>query len=153
VQIWSERYEGDLADLLAFQETIARRVAEELRVELTTHSHRGTAPAAAIGHYLSGRQRLRAYDAADALAAVSCLERCLALAPDFAPALAAHALACLRAWYNVIDGGDRDWEAATRASVERAVARAPELAETHLAAGIHATNYADYRAAACSLEK
>jgi serine/threonine-protein kinase len=152
VQIWSERYEGDLADLLAFQETVARRVAEALRVELTTLAHRGDAPAEAIEQYDCGRRKLRAYDAADSLAAVACLDRCLELAPDFAPALAAHALASLRAWYYVIDDVDKDWEAAARASTDRAVTRAPELAETHLAAGIRATNYADYRAAVCSLE-
>jgi serine/threonine-protein kinase len=153
VQLWSERYEGDLGDFLTFQDNIARRVAEALRVELTTLSHSSVAPAAAIEHYLAGRHRLRGYVPADALEAVASLERSLELAPDFVPALPAHAIACLRAWFYDLERSKRDWEADARASVDRALARAPEHAETHLAAGIRATNAGDYRAAACSLER
>ncbi len=153
VQLWSERYDGALAEIFALEETIAHRVAEALRVEITTQSHRGTAPVAAIEHYLAARHRLRADDIGDALAAVTALESCLELAPDFAPARAAHAIACLRAWYVDFESGTKDWGAVAGASVERALARAPELAETHLAAGIHATNQGDYRTAARSLER
>src|SRR5262249_32469218 len=61
------------------------------------------------------------------------------------------ALACVRAWFYVVEGG-RGWEEEARASTERALSRAPEIAETHLAAGIRVANYADYRAAVRSLE-
>jgi serine/threonine-protein kinase len=44
-----------------------------------------------------------------------------------------------------------NWEAAARASVDRALAKAPDLAETHLAAAIHATAGGDYKSAARSL--
>jgi serine/threonine-protein kinase len=148
VQIWTERYDGDLGDLIVLQESIAHRVAEELRLELTTQHHRAGAPAAAIEHYLAGRQRMRAFDHEGASSAVASLDACLALAPDFAPALAAHAIASLRSSFFDLSGGVTDWEGVARASVARALARAPELAESHLAAGILATHGGLYHAAA-----
>jgi serine/threonine-protein kinase len=154
VQVWTERYDADLCDVLEVQERIAHRVAEELRLELATLAHRGAAPARAIELYLASRHRLRAFDAPDAVAAVRALEECVALAPDFAPALAAHAIATLRCWYFDIEGGSSaDWESAARASVARALDRAAELSETHLAAGILATQAGDYRTAARSIER
>lgn len=148
VQIWSERYDTDLGDLFAVQEGIAQRVAEELRVELTVISHRTAVPAEAIEMYLSSRHRLRAFDFAGAAVAVKNLERSLELAPDFPPALAAHAIACLRCWFFDVDSGPTDWGAASRASVARALARAADLAETHLASAILATQGGDYRTGA-----
>ncbi len=150
MQIWTERYDGDLGDLLALQETIARRVAEELRLELSTLVHRGAAPAAAIELYLEGRHRLRAFDGREAVAAAETLDRCVALAPDFVPALPAHAIACLRRWFF---DTQQDWETSARAAVAVALARAPELAEAHLAAGILATHEGNYRAAALAIER
>jgi serine/threonine-protein kinase len=79
---------------------------------------------------------------------VASLDACLALAPDFAPALAAHAIASLRSSFFDLSGGVTDWEGVARASVARALARAPELAESHLAAGILATHGGLYHAAA-----
>jgi len=152
VQLWSERYDGDLGDLLTLQETIAHRVAEELRLELTTLSHRGAAPAAAIELYLDGRHRVRAFEYEGAAAAAQSLEQALALAPDFAPALAAHAIACLRAWFFDTESGV-DWEAAAQRAVARALERAEALAETHLAAGILATHGGEYRAAARAIDR
>jgi serine/threonine-protein kinase len=150
--MWTDRHDSDLGDLIALQESIAYRVAEELRVELTTLSHRGAAPAAAIEHYLSGRQRMRAFDFDGAAAAVESLDRARALAPDFAPALAAHAIASLRAWF-FDTGHATDWESAARGSVARAAERAGDLAETHLAIGICATHSGDYPAAARAIQK
>jgi TolB-like protein len=151
VQLWSERYEGDLGDVLSLQESIARRVAEELRVELCTLTHRGAAPAAAIERYLAGRHALRAFDYQGATSAAAALAGCLELAPDFAPGLAAHAIACLRSWFYDLGEHGPDWEAAARASVALALSKAPDLAETHLASAILATHCGDYRVAARAL--
>ncbi|MFT3766850.1 MAG: protein kinase [Minicystis sp.] len=153
VQIWTDRFDRDLGDLIALQESIANRVAEELRLELTTLSHRGVAPAAAIEHYLAGRHQMRAFDFEGATSAIASLDRCLALAPDFAPALAAHAIASLRCSFYDMTGGATDWEAIARRSVARALASAPELAETHLAAGILATHGGSYQAAARAIHQ
>jgi serine/threonine protein kinase/tetratricopeptide (TPR) repeat protein len=151
-QLWSDHHEGSLEDLFAFQEAIAQQVAEELRVEITAITHRGDAPAVAIEHYLSARRRLRNFDFAGATTAVEGFAQCISLAPAFAPAFAAHAVASVRAWY--FEPGKHegpDWEQEAAASVARALERAPELAETHLAAGIHATQYGDYPAAVRAL--
>jgi eukaryotic-like serine/threonine-protein kinase len=147
-QLWSDHREGTLGDLFAFQEAITRRVAEELRVEITTLTHRGDAPAPAIEHYLAARQKLRCLDYISITAAALGFERCIELAPRFTPAFAGHAIACLRGWFF---GHDRarslSWEQAAAASVARARTRAPDLAETHVAEGMRATQYGEYAAA------
>jgi eukaryotic-like serine/threonine-protein kinase len=153
-QLWSERHEGTLEDLFEFQDAIARRVAEELRVEITTITHRGDAPAIAIEHYLNARRRLYDFDYPSAVDAIAGFERCIELAPGFTPALAGHAIASLRAWN--FDAGSPDapdWEQQATASVARAIEHAPELAETHLAAGMRAAQYGDYRAAVRALNQ
>src|SRR5262249_29250681 len=61
---------------------------------------------------------------------------------------AGHAMACVGAWF--FAGGDNppaDWEHTAAESVSRAVDRAPNLAETHVAAGAHATQHSDYASA------
>ncbi|MFO0588219.1 MAG: protein kinase [Polyangiaceae bacterium] len=151
VQLWSERYEGDLGDLLGLQETIARRVAEELRVELTTLVHRASVPAAAIELYLQGRHKLRAFDGQEAVTGAAVLDQCVAIAPDFAPALAARAIARIRRWFFDVEGGD--WEASARKAVAEAIERGLDIAEAHLAAGILATQDGHYREAARSIER
>jgi TolB-like protein len=153
-QLWSEHHEGTLGDLFAFQEAIARKVAEELRVEITTLIHRGDAPAEAIEHYLAARKKLRSLDYLTITAAAAGFERCIELAPSFTPAVAGHAVACLRCWFF---GNDRarsvSWEQAAAASAARARRCAPELAETHLAEGIRASQYGEYPAALRSLHR
>lgn len=151
-QLWSDHHEGSLGDLFAFQEAVTRRVAEELRVEITTLTHRGDAPAPAIEHYLAARQKLRSLDHITITAAATGFERCIELAPGFTPAFAGHAIACLRGWFF---GHDRarslSWEQAAAASVARARTSAPELAETHVAEGMRATQYGEYAAAVRAL--
>jgi eukaryotic-like serine/threonine-protein kinase len=115
--------------------------------------HRTQVPAEAIEMYLSSRHRLRAFDFDGAATAVKYLERSLELAPDFLPAIAAHAIACLRCWFFDVHSGPKDWGAASRGSVARALERASDLAETHLAAGILSTQGGDYRSAARSIER
>lgn len=154
VQIWCESDEGGLSDAFAFQESIARKVAEALRVELTTRLHGETAPAEVIERYLTARRELRNVEARSAQRAAELLEGAIALAPDFTPAMAAHAMACARAWFFRLDTtGGRDWEAEARASAARALERAPELPESHLAAGMIATQRGDYAAAAAALAR
>lgn len=154
VQIWCESHEGGLSDAFTFQESIARKVAEALRVELTTRLHGETAPAEVIERYLTARRELRNVEARSAQRAAELLEGALTLAPDFTPAMAAHAMACARAWFFRLDTtGGHDWEAEARASAERALERAPELPESHLAAGMIATQRGDYAAAAIALAR
>ncbi|HJK95219.1 MAG TPA: protein kinase [Polyangiaceae bacterium LLY-WYZ-15_(1-7)] len=152
-QLWSERFDGQLGDVFELQDKVGRRVAEALRVGLTTESHRGSAPGEAVEAYLKARGRLAEMQFRGAGGAVALLEDALDAAPEFQPAMSAHAMACLRAWFipGLEDG--RDWEAAARASVRRAVTRAGALAESHLAAAMLAGQDGDFRQAAEALER
>jgi eukaryotic-like serine/threonine-protein kinase len=124
VQLWSDHYEGTLGDLFAFQGAIARRVAEELRVELTTLALGEGEPAEAIEQYLAARRELNARGRPSFVEAVACFERCIELSPGFAPAIAGHAMTCLRCWF-LQSGQDEDatadWEQAASVSVARAL--------------------------------
>ncbi len=151
VQLWSDTHEGELCDIFRFQELIAKRVAEELRVELTARAQQGDAPSEAIELYMTARRSLRAFDYESARAAVASLTRTVELAPSFAPALAAHAVACLRCWFFGVGNLDKNWGKEAGESVRRALLRAPDLAETHLASGVGATHKGDYTSAVRSL--
>ncbi len=153
-QLWSDCHEGPIGDLFTFQEAIARRIAEELRVEITTITHKGDAPPEAIEQYLSARRLMRRFDHSAALAAMAGFERCSDLAPGFLPALAGHAIASLRAWFfDASEVPEVNWPEKCQASVDRALSRAPEIAETHLAAGMLATHRGAYVAAARALQR
>lgn len=157
-QLWSDRYETARSDAFSLQESTAQRIAEQLRIEVNARTRLNGAPSAAIGIYLDARRRLHAaghmMSYPSAAFAMTNMERCLALAPDFAPALAAHAIASLRCWYlQLSEKPERDWPATVSASVTRALDEAPDLAESHLAAGMYATQVCDFRAASVSLSR
>jgi eukaryotic-like serine/threonine-protein kinase len=152
VQRWSERFEGRFEDVFALQESMGRRVAESLRLELDAAVHRRTAPQEAIELYLKARRLLRADVMARASEAVEMLDRCLELAPDFKPALSAHATACLRAIWQVSVGVPMTVPDVA-ASVARALEQAPDLAETHLVLGMDAVQRGAYQEAARALAR
>ncbi len=151
VQRWSDRFDGRFEDVFELQESMGRRVAEALRLELDAAAHRHTAPQEAIELYLRARRLLRADVMARASDALEMLERCLELAPNFEPALPAHAVASLRVLWQVSEAEVSLPDAA--ASVSRAAEAAPELAETHYAIGMHAVQSGAYRDAARALAK
>ncbi|MBA3550274.1 MAG: protein kinase, partial [Nannocystis sp.] len=156
-QLWSERFESGLEDLFELQDRISKRIAEALRVELSTSAHAIDAPAEAISSYLRGRRKLLAFQVIGPDGAMELLEQSIELAPMLQPAIACHAIACLRAWFmpsNFIEDEDRrDWGQASRESVARALAEAPELAETHLARAMLAVQLGEWREAVKALNK
>ncbi|MEM9462168.1 MAG: hypothetical protein AAGF11_48890 [Myxococcota bacterium] len=151
-QRWSEHYDGSLEDVFALQESLGRRVAEALRIELTAAAHRRTAPHEVIEHYLRARRLVHRLTAAASEEAIVLLDRALEGAPEFGPAVAAHAIAAVRAWWG-FDGPTEDRDNAERArrSVLRARKRAPNLAETHLATAMWEVQSGGYVAAARAL--
>jgi serine/threonine-protein kinase len=151
-QLWSERYDGALEDVFDLQDKMGRRIAEALRLKLEDIAHRGEAPAEVIEAYLRARQLARTWEWTGPQGAIAHYERCLAIAPAFKPALAGYAIACLRAWFRpAFDPEEPDWEALSAAAVAAAIAGASELAETQLAAAIHAVQYGRYGEAADAL--
>jgi serine/threonine protein kinase/tetratricopeptide (TPR) repeat protein len=153
-QLWSERYDGALEDVFELQDKMGRRIAEALRLKLEDIAHRGEAPAEVIEAYLRARQLARSWEWIGPQGAIAHYERCLAIAPGFKPALAGYAIGCLRAWFRPIFNADEpDWEARSRDAVAAALTGASELAETQLAAAIHAVQYGRYGEAADALRQ
>jgi serine/threonine-protein kinase len=153
VQRWSDRYDGAFQDVFALQETVGRRVAEALRLEVDAASHRHTAPQEAITLYLRARRLLRADFMVRAEEAVELLERCLELAPGFAPALPAYAIASIRAWWEINNLRVGDPGKRARAAVAAARAEAPELPDTHLASAMLAQQEGAFRDTAHALAR
>ncbi|MFO7566771.1 MAG: protein kinase [Enhygromyxa sp.] len=153
-QLWSERYDGALEDVFELQDKMGKRIAEALRLELEDIAHRGEAPVEAIEAYLRARQLARSWEWKGPSGAIAQYQRCIELAPHFKPALAGYAIACLRAWFMPAwDASEPDWGQRARAAVDAALDGAPELAETHLAAAIHAVQHGEYKQAAESLRQ
>jgi serine/threonine protein kinase/tetratricopeptide (TPR) repeat protein len=141
-QLWSERFDRRLQDVFAIQEEIAEQVARALRAVLTAADRgalqqRRTTSLEAWELYLKARQILSELRTAQLRHAIPLLERALELDPGFALAHAALAEASyeIHSW---LGGTERDLERA-EASARRALELAPELAESHVAAGAAAS--------------
>jgi len=149
-QLWSERFDGTLTDVFDLQDKIATQVAETLRVQIATVDQRNEVPADAVALYMRARSLMRTYHLGGTGpdGAVGLLEHALTIAPSFRPAIAAHAVATERMWFSPTMRGDIRWRERTVESVARAMAEAPELPETHLAAARMAMQQADYGTAA-----
>lgn len=147
------QYEGRIAEVFDFQETIVRRVAEELRLELVTMAHAKAAASEVVDLYLEARRELRNPDPVSSVRAVALLDRAIVQSPDFLPAIAAHALACTRSWFLAQLGESQAWAERTAASVSRACTYASHIAESHLAEGMFRANLGEYRPASAALQR
>ena len=148
VQIWNERFEAGASELLALEDELGQRIAEALRVQLAITADRGRIDGPAVDLYLAGRRSLRA-SLDDASQTVS---RALELAPEFRPAIAAHALASVRESLTA-EQSDTSVRERLDAAVRRALEQAPDLPDSHLAAGLLATHRAEYAEAAGHLRR
>lgn len=155
LQLWSDQQEGQLNDLFAFQESSAQRIAEELRLEMTTLTQHPQTSPEVVDAYLAARRAVRRNEADAVRSAVTALQRCLLAAPEFRPAIALLALAGVRAGFlsfGAPHAGSLSREE-LRAIVERALAETPDLAESHVAAGILAVHEGGLHAAVCHLRR
>jgi serine/threonine-protein kinase len=148
VQVWNERFEIARVELLALEDELGQRIAEALRVELTIAKDRGLIAADALQLYMAGRSALRASQ----LDSAQTFTRALQLAPGFRPAIAAHALASVRDSLTA-ERSEEGTQERLEATVARALREAPDLPDSHLAAGIFATNCAKYAEAAQHLRR
>ncbi|MFO0710030.1 MAG: FlgO family outer membrane protein [Sandaracinus sp.] len=146
-QLGGDRVDTTLEDLFETQERVALEIAEALRVELHSRTHERV-PREAVDLFLRARQRVRTPALSDVEASVQMLEQCIGLAPQFAPAIALHAQACIRAWFIPGAQTHRDWAAEAARSVERALLHAGHLAESHFAAAQLALQHGELRNAA-----
>lgn len=148
-QIDSEKFEGKFEEALDLGDSIARRIAEHLRLELTIFASRGDAPPEAIDLYLSGRRRARWYYSSSDTA-LDELERAIELAPSFAPAYATYALASTRAYFA------RDvssWAKNAEKALARASQMAPDHAETQHALSSWSIQHGEYHRAREAIDR
>lgn len=145
VALWSERYDGDRSDVFGLEDAIAGKVAEALRLSLTV-SERAAAPVdpAAYELFLRARQVWLMLSDVDEEQAQTLLERCVQLAPDFAPGWAA--LASVRAFLlprdrDVIGGPHH---AAGVEAAERALALDPDCAQAMAALSLLKPAFGEY---------
>jgi adenylate cyclase len=132
--IWSDRYDGDRSDAFGLEEAVAAKVAAALKHSLTqTERNAARIDPAAYELYLRARQVWLLLSDVDEEQAATLLERCVTIAPDFAPGWAA--LASVRAF---LLPRDRDvigepGHNATREAAERALAIDPDCAQAFAA--------------------
>ncbi len=132
--LWAAPFDVQAGGVAALASAVAMRVAEALRLELEVLTAGEPIPGDAALAFLEGQRALRAGIVAP-VEAMGIFDRCLALAPDFAPAIAARAIAVARALH-LGDDEHRDWSAEARRSVERALAVAPLSPDAHLAEAV-----------------
>jgi serine/threonine-protein kinase len=138
--LWSDRIDAAASDILVVQDTIAQRIVDGLRLELTrdeqaTIARPATQTPAAYEEYLRGRDLFarfifRSVEPADCDAAISHFERAIELDPDFALAHdglgAAHVNRVFKGF-----GSAEDFERAEQA-FENALALDPNITEARM---------------------
>jgi serine/threonine-protein kinase len=137
-QLWDERYNRELADILAIEEDIAKEISEALQLQLTGEeraqlTRRYTDNAEAYQHYLEGRFWWNKATEEALYRAIKSFDRAIAVDPDYALAYAGKADA-----YGILVAYRPPAEEVipkARAAVEKALSLDNELAEAHTAAG------------------
>ncbi|MFL5320206.1 MAG: protein kinase domain-containing protein, partial [Myxococcaceae bacterium] len=147
-QLFRERLEDDLEAAVQMQEALGGRIAESLRVGFSTFANAGLAGPEATALYLRARSRLLTFQLLGQDGALDLLDKCLALAPRFKPALAARASAEARSQFTTGPKG----EGKARSAIAQALADAGDLPETHVAAASVALHHADYKEAVTHLQ-
>lgn len=151
IQLWSGRFEDSGEDVFALQDRLGRRMVEALRGELLIAAYREHVSPEAMALYRQSGAHVHSMPRALTDEVMAPLERCIDEFPDFLPALALHAVASMRTWFMRATDSTQDWASVARASVERALRQAPDLAETLMAKGMMATQAGDWRTAVVAL--
>lgn len=154
--LWSERFDSKLEDVFAIQEQIADSVARALKAVLSPTERdalqrRRSSSLEAWELYLRARRTLLQVKTGEMRLAVPLLERAIELDPDFALAHAALA-EVLYEVYSWLGGGSEHLRRGEEAS-RRALELAPELAESHVAAGAALSSARRYDEAAVHFQE
>lgn len=138
--LWSDTYDGDLGDVFALQERVARAITDRLQVVLDADQQRrlvreATSNPEAYELFLKGTAILHRRDGRRWTEAIAVLQQATALDPDFARAHAR--LALVQALSPIYDADTmQSSREAARTSATRALALDAGLAEAHAALGI-----------------
>ena len=147
--LWSQTYDRDLGDVLALQTDIANAVANALRVKLLGNVAAkievgGTRNPAAFDAYLRASNAYRRYGPANLAAgglnkeglqsAVDAYAEAIRADPDYALAYAGRSLAFTDFARALVTGpGVDDYFKKAQSDARKAIALAPDLADSHLA--------------------
>jgi len=135
-QLWSERYDRELADVFEIQDEIARAIAGRLKVALLTGARRPTANLEAYEQYLQGHHHVNQRTPSSLRAAIQRFERCIALDSEYALAHAALTQCyALSAWWAMQSYADARPRA--HAAASKAMEIAPELCECNQSQGLY----------------
>lgn len=142
-QLWSERFDRDLADVFAIEDEIAETIVKELANELGSLSVPRAAPRDTGAHdaYLRGVYALNKWTEPWVRRAIESFQEAIALDPEFAATYAA--LAECHVWLysgvGLVPAGDAIPQA--RSAVAKALALDPYLAQAHRVLGMIAMNH------------
>ncbi|MFY9608029.1 MAG: protein kinase [Blastocatellia bacterium] len=148
--LWSREYNRDESDVLKLQSDVARAVADEIRIQVTTEERARLAAARNINPkaheaYLLGRHHLRTNEE-DLRQAIGHFERAIQLEPDYAAAYAALSNAWMRR--GVFGAKNRkEVMPLARDAALKAVALDHQLPEAHIALGAVKTTDWDWAGA------
>ena len=139
-QLWSERYDREMADIFDVQEEISLAVVDALKVKLFGDEKkklvdRYTENTEAYELFLKGRYHAYKYTAAGWNRAIDFFEQAVALQPDYALAYAGLTTSRGCLWFFGILPAEATIPRA-KADYERAIALDPDLAEACLAAAM-----------------
>lgn len=133
--LWSERFDGAIADVFAVQDLIARSVAGALKLKFAVPARRVPIDPRAYDLYLHGRRLAGPPDTRR-----ECIERyeaAVAIAPDFAEAWASLALArALAARWDERVAPYAEQSGKARDAAARALSLDPKAATAHVALGV-----------------
>src|SRR5213595_2951979 len=133
--LWSEDYDGDLKDILAFQSNVAKRVVDALQVKLGVEAARAltkkpTENPEAYRLYLLGRNEFGKYSAAGWTSSIRYYEQALKLDPNYA--LAYCGLADTYAYMGGVMMPSKEAVLKEKGFAQRSLELDPELPEAHL---------------------
>jgi len=138
IELWTRTFDRELKDIFAVQEEIAAAVASSLKVTLLgtegrTSANPATQNTEAHNAYLLGHYYFQRRNVEDYRKAVAHFDEATRLDPDYALAYAERS----EAWTLIGDltGEHKTAWPKAREDAEKAVAVAPDLAETHAALG------------------
>jgi len=156
-QLWSERYDREMADVFELQDEIANAVAAKFKLILAVgteraRARRGTRSLEAYDLFHKGRA-LQVRRGQGVIEAIACFEQAIAIDPDYADALATMSDSYrLMATYGMAPPDEVMPKA--KAAAQRALALDADVAEAHATlADIHAQYDRDYRGAERSWQR
>lgn len=147
--LWSETYDGDLKDILAFQSDVARRVLQALHVKLGVEDTRALAKRPtdnpeAYRLYLMGRRRWNENTMAGYTDSMRYFRQALDVDPNYA--LAYCGIADSYGMVAITMPGREAWKK-SKEMVEKALALEPNLAEAHFSLGLALASAFDWKGA------